>query len=304
MINMRAGTAIDFTRAELERAVAAPFEAQGHEITVACVAPGEIEPELARAMASDIDVLIIGGGDGTVRAAARHLLGTGKALGVLPLGTMNRLAKDLDIPLSLEAAAAFLAAKARPRAIDVATVNGTIFLCNSIMGATLRYSSGRARVRGDPAVKRLPAYFAMFRDILSSRHKLSVVVDNGEERLRVRALSLIVTNNGYDESKGWFRRPHLAGGFLTMYISKHRSGLGLAFALLRALIGRWHGDPEMMKLTGAEFVVSTKKRRKRLANDGELAKFDTPLRYAVLPSALRVLMAAERSPADGEHEVG
>ncbi|WP_072392275.1 diacylglycerol kinase family protein [Hyphomicrobium sp. CS1GBMeth3] len=289
VINLRAGTALGLTQAEIEHTVTEAFSRAGHAVSVFCVLPEEVEAAVARAATSDIDVLVVGGGDGTVRTGARHVMGTDKALGILPLGTMNRMAKDLEIPHSLGAAVAFLS-NAKPSKVDVGTVNGSIFLCNSIMGATLSFSVGRARLRGRPARERLPRYFLILREILSSRRKLSIVVDNGEDRLRIRALSVAVTNNGYDETMSWFRRSRLANGTLTMYVSKHRSGFGLALALGRALIGRWHGDPEMVKLTGSEFAIYSRKRSKWLANDGELLKFDTPLRYAIVPRALKVLM--------------
>jgi diacylglycerol kinase family enzyme len=288
IVNLRAGTALGLSPDAMGEIIRAPFEHQGHRIAVECLQPDAIEAAIARAAASDIDALIIGGGDGTIRTAAKYLLGSEKALGILPLGTMNRLAKDLEIPLTLPEAAAYLAA-ATPSKIDVAKVNDSIFLCNSVMGATLRYSVGRARLRGRPVLERIPKYFSLIRGILSSRRTLSIVVDNGDERLAIRALSVAVTNNGYDESTTWLRRPKLDGGKLTMYVSKHRNGWGMAKALARALIGRWHGDPEMAKLTGTSFVIHSTDRRKRLANDGEISKFDTPLRYEILPRALTVL---------------
>lgn len=291
IVNLRAGTALDLGPAEMRAIVEEAFRAEGHRIVVDCLPPDEIDDAIARAAQSSIDALIVGGGDGTVRTAARHLMGRPIALGILPLGTMNRLAKDLGIPLDLPGAARFLA-HAVPSRIDVASINGSIFLCNSLMGATLRYSVGRARLRGRPVLERLPKYLAVARSVLASRRKLSIAVDHGEERLQIRALSLAVTNNGYDETTPWLRRPRLDGGKLTLYVSKHRSGWGLAKALLRALAGRWHGDPEMAKLTGSEFVIHSRNRRLRLANDGEIAKFATPLRYEIVPRALTVLTAA------------
>jgi diacylglycerol kinase family enzyme len=288
IINLRAGTALDLAPDEIRAMVEHAFTARGHRIVVDCLPPQGIEDALARAAKSSIDALIVGGGDGTVRAAARHLMGGSVALGILPLGTMNRLARDLEIPLRLADAAAFLAA-ATPSRIDVAKVNGEIFLCNSLMGATLHYTVGRARLRGRPAIERLPRYLGLIRSVLSSRRKISVVVDNGEQRLSIRALSVAVTNNSYDETTPWLRRPRLNQGKLTLYVSKHRSGWGLAKAFARALIGRWDGDPAVTKLTGTEFVIHSRKRRARLANDGELAKFDTPLRYEIVPGALTVL---------------
>lgn len=288
VVNLRAGTALGLPPDTIRQVIETAFAAKGHRISVECVPPEDIETSIARASGSDIDALIIGGGDGTIRTAARHLIGKDIALGILPLGTMNRLAKDLEIPLRLEDAASFLAGASRSK-IDVAKVNDSIFLCNSVMGTTLKYSVTRARLRGRPATERLPKYLSIIQGILSSRRKISIVVDNGEERLRIRALSVVVTNNGYDESTTWLRRPKLDGGKLTMYISKHRAGWGMAKAVARALIGRWDGDPEMAKLTGAEFVIHARDSRKRLANDGEISKFETPLRYEIVPRALTVL---------------
>jgi diacylglycerol kinase family enzyme len=288
VVNLRAGTALGLSPEAMREAISAPFVAQGHTTSVDCLPPEQIEDAIEKALSGNIDALIIGGGDGTIRSAARHLMGSNTALGILPLGTMNRLAKDLAIPLTLPQAAEFLST-AQPMHIDVAKVNGSIFLCNSLMGATLRFSVGRARLRGRPATERLPKYFGLIRDILSSRGKISIAVDNGRELLRIRALSVAVTNNGYDESTPWLRRPQLDRGKLTMYVSKHHSGWGLARAVARAMLGRWDGDPEMAKLTGTQFVIYSPSSRKRLANDGEISKFDTPLRYEIVPRALRVL---------------
>jgi diacylglycerol kinase family enzyme len=289
IINGRAGTAMGIDGQSITETLKTVLGEAGYTVDVEHALPETIGAAIKSAAESDIDVLIVGGGDGTIRSAARHLMGTDKALGILPLGTMNRLAKDLGIPLDLPSAAAALA-RARPTQIDVGSVNGEIFLCNSVMGATLRYSFGRAKLRGKPAHERLPRYFALIRDILGSRRKLSIVVDHKEERLRIRAMSLVVANNGYDETPGALRRPNLAGGQLTMYVSKHRSGWGLAKALVRAMLGRWQGDPEMMKLVGREFAIHARRGRKWLANDGELSRFNTPLRYESVPRALTVLV--------------
>lgn len=290
VVNLRAGTALDLAPDEIRATLERAFTARGHRITVDCLPPEAIGEAIARAAKSDIDALIVGGGDGTVRTAARHLMGSGIALGILPLGTLNRLARDLEIPLRPAEAADFLA-HATPSRIDVAKVNGEIFLCNSLMGATLHYTVVRARLRGRPFLDRVPRYFALIRSVLAARRKISVVVDHGEQRISIRALSVAVTNNGYDETTPWLRRSRLDQGKLTLYVSKHRTGWGLAKAFARALVGRWDGDPAIAKHTGTTFVIHAHKRRARLANDGELAKFNTPLHYEIEPGALHVLTA-------------
>nr|MBA2595717.1 acylglycerol kinase family protein [Chloroflexia bacterium] len=61
------------------------------------------------AVAEGYDVVVAAGGDGTVGAVARELLGTQTALGVLPLGSVMNVARMLGIPRDLEEAAAIIA---------------------------------------------------------------------------------------------------------------------------------------------------------------------------------------------------
>jgi len=289
IINTSAGTVFDLTRERIRAAVESAFAERGHRIAVVFAEPADVEGAIQEAVASGVDAIVVGGGDGTVRTAARHLIEQDITLGILPLGTLNRLARDLEIPLRVEDAARFLAA-ASPNKIDVAKVNGSIFLCNSLMGASLHFSVGRARLRGKPASERLPKYLALIGAVLSCRRKISIVVDNGSEQLHIRALSLAVTNNGYDEQTPWLRRSRLDRGKLTLYVSEHRNGWGMVKALARASVGLWHGDPDMSKLTGSQFVIQSKTRRRTLSNDGEVHVFETPLRYEIVPQSLTVLM--------------
>ena len=71
--------------------------------------PGELERILAAAVARGTDLLVAGGGDGTVSTAARMLAHRDTALGLLPLGTTNNFARTAGIPLDLDAAVATLA---------------------------------------------------------------------------------------------------------------------------------------------------------------------------------------------------
>lgn len=103
------------------------LEAASHEVAIAVIAGDELEAALDDALASACDVVMVGGGDGTVSAAAGRLTGSDKALAILPAGTMNLFARGLGIPLRLEdAVAAF--AHGRMRAVDVASANGRPFV--------------------------------------------------------------------------------------------------------------------------------------------------------------------------------
>lgn len=91
---------------------------------------------MIRAHAADVDMVIIGGGDGTLNAAAPGLVDTGLPLAILPLGTANDLARTLGIPLDIKEAAR-LAVTGRVRRIDLGEVNGVLFFNVASIGLSV-----------------------------------------------------------------------------------------------------------------------------------------------------------------------
>jgi diacylglycerol kinase family enzyme len=78
-------------------------------------------------------VFVAAGGDGTINAVAAAIAGSQRALGVLPVGTLNHFAHDLGLPMKLEDAVAVIASGAR-RQVDAGEVNGQLFVNNSSIG--------------------------------------------------------------------------------------------------------------------------------------------------------------------------
>src|SRR5689334_7815847 len=85
------------------------FAAHGHELDARVVDGKSLMAELERA-AGEAEMLLAGGGDGTVSAAAGVAYKYGIPLGVVPAGTMNLFARSLGLPLKLEDALEALAA--------------------------------------------------------------------------------------------------------------------------------------------------------------------------------------------------
>ena len=297
VINRKAGSALGYSAEQLASEAEAAFEDAGHELEVHVVEPGDIEAALDKAVAADPDILVAGGGDGTIRSAASRLLGSTIALGVLPLGTVNRLARDLNIPLEPRAAIRALSSGGC-REIDVAEVNGEIFLCNSMLGLPSEISLERQNLRGRPFWPRVAGYFKLLRTILASRRHLELSIDGDEEKgRRVRVLSLAVSNNVYRKQPSLiFTREALDQGRLGVYIAKPHSGLGFLWVLVRAALGFWTGDDRLDSLSAKKVVIKTRKKRLRLSNDGEVEVLKAPLYYQIHPKALKVFAP----PAEAE----
>jgi diacylglycerol kinase (ATP) len=94
-------------------------------------------PDLIRKYRDHVDCVIVGGGDGSMNAAAAALVETGLPLGVLPMGTANDLARTLNIPVDIEQAFDIIADGIIHR-IDLGCINGRYFFNVANIGLGVR----------------------------------------------------------------------------------------------------------------------------------------------------------------------
>src|SRR5690606_35600402 len=114
------------------------LEGAGHTLAIDVVSGNEVQAHLDKAAARrGVDVVLVGGGDGTISAAAGLLMNRKKALAVLPAGTMNLFARGLGIPLALDAAVEAFAT-GRVIAADMASANGKPFIHQFSVGVHAR----------------------------------------------------------------------------------------------------------------------------------------------------------------------
>lgn len=295
VVNMKAGSVLGRTPGEVETLLREAFASTGADLTVDCVEPDTLQEALRRAIDREPDVLIVGGGDGTIRSAAEKLVETGIALGILPLGTLNRLARDLGLPFEIAAAAQALA-ESTVEEIDVAEVNGRIFLCNSLIGLPITVAEERQRLRGETFSNRVNGYFNLLVKVLASTRRITIDIEEKGDSHRVRALSIAVSNNAYDEQASlMMSRGSLADGELALYLAHHRSGREMVASLLRAMLGLWRHDPSVEEIKAKAITLTWRRPRMRVSNDGELEVLDCPLNYRIRERALKVLMPPERT---------
>ncbi|MER8845175.1 diacylglycerol/lipid kinase family protein [Mesorhizobium australicum] len=268
---------------------------RGIEAEVRLVAGNEISEAASQFVGqkttSGENILVVGGGDGTLSSAAAVLAGTEVALGVLPLGTLNHFAKDLCVPLELDAAMDVIAAR-RPVLVDVAEVNGRVFLNNSSIGLypffvaersaeQKRRGAGKLAAIGPALVRTLRAVSWQF---------VRITADKGEDQ--VLTPCVFVGNNFYDVGD-FGHRESLSSRELCVYVVRRRTWFGLALLPFKIALGLVdpHRDLELLRPSRLEIISN---RRETLVSvDGEATTMKMPLHFQIRPAALKVLSVPE-----------
>ncbi|MFC7738898.1 lipid kinase [Roseomonas sp. GCM10028921] len=167
----------------------------GMTIEVHTCTPGQTAADAIRARAVDgLDCVVLGGGDGTLNAAAAAIRETGLLLGILPMGTANDLARTLGIP-SEPLAAARIIAEGHVKSIVLGEVNGQLYF----NVASLGFSADLARDLGAEAKKKwgkLGYAIAAFR-LLSSAKPFSVWLDHDGTVEHFKTLQVSVGNGRF-----------------------------------------------------------------------------------------------------------
>ncbi|WP_462321060.1 diacylglycerol/lipid kinase family protein [Halochromatium sp.] len=249
------------------------------------------QQRLQAALEIETTQVFVLGGDGTLLAVASQLLGREVPLGIIPLGTANLLARDLDIPLRPETAVEVLTDRPIVKAIDVGSVNGQLFLCASMIGLTTALARTREAVRGRGPFQAVVRFIRKALLLLwrYPYHRLRIQIHG--EHLRVETRALVITNNPIGSAvRPYPHRKRLDSGLLGLY-GVHQGPLWeLPRLALRLLHGDWAQDPRIFQQQARRLRIETRQERELvIMNDGERLRLKTPLQYEIRPLALQVL---------------
>ena len=270
------------------------FSEAGVEATVLKRDPSDMAQVIGSVWAEDErpDAVVVAGGDGTVNAAANAVVGTDVVLGVLPGGTFNHFARDIGLPTDLAEAVAALV-DAVPSDLDVAEVNGRVFVNNSVLGVYPEMVTIRERLQSSRGWGKLRAVPVASLSVLRSfpTHRLDLTAPGNVAKRRVRTPLVFVGNGVFDTSgRGTPTRRSLEGGRLGVSIAMSTSRLGMVRVALRSL-RKGEPDPgDLDSIDLPEVRVASKGSAVKVALDGEVADMRFPLQYRSRPASLRVLV--------------
>jgi len=289
VVIVNAGSGGGNDRALVDR-LAGHFKAAGLHAEIELAHGGdEIITAVGNAVARRPPLIVAGGGDGTVSTVAAALVDTGIIFGVLPLGTLNHFAKDLGIPLELADAVAVLAHGEAGR-VDVGEVNGRIFVNNSSLGLYPDIVHDRERQQKRLRRGKWPAFvWATLSALRRYPFLVVALVVDGKEVLR-RTPFVFIGNNEYRmEGFAIGERSGLDDGLLSLYVAQRPGRWRLLQLALRALTGRLRQARDFDAITATDIVVQSKRKRLRVATDGEVTVMTPPLHYRVRPASLIVM---------------
>jgi len=244
-------------------------------------------------LASQHDVLVAAGGDGTVSTVAAATVRSATTLGVIPTGTLNHFARDAGIPSDLEQAVDVIAA-GHTRRLDVADVNGSIFINNASIGAYPRMVWERNREEQKGRHRVVALILAVVRTWLGLRSVTVRLSVDGVELIR-RTPFVVIGNGEYQvEGVELGKRVSLTDATLALYVAPESGRLDVLTLPVRAFLRRLHEHEKFETLRASSLAMDLSRRRISVALDGEIRVLEPPLRFSVKRAALRAIAPAPR----------
>ena len=229
------------------------------------------------------DRVIAVGGDGTIKFLAGQLINTNMALGILPAGSANGLAKELNIPLQIEQALEVID-KGIEKKIDVIQIdenNISIHLSDMGLNALLiKYFEQQDR-RGMWGYAKV-----MFR-VFRTKRLMRIEADiNGEKILRAAYMIVIANARCYGTGASINPQGEVSDGKFEVVIVRRLK----LFELIKMLVSHMPFKAENIEVLSTEQVTISTRRMNHFQVDGEYMGKKNKIRAKILPSSLTIVL--------------
>nr|WP_315239748.1 diacylglycerol kinase family protein [uncultured Albidiferax sp.] len=301
IINAASGRShADAKRAVIEQALQAAGRTGELRFTRPADLPRVACEAAATALATHSAVVAVGG-DGTINAVAQAAHAAGCAMGVVPLGTFNYFARTHGISTE-PAQAAQMLMQAVPTPVQVGTVNGHVFLVNASLGLYPVLLEDRETYKARFGRSRWVALGAACMTLLRFHRQLRLQIDQGGVVRNVRTPTLFVGNNRLQlEQVGVNLSDHparpLDDGQIAAVMLKPMGTLAMVGLMVRGAMGTLGEADSVDSFAFSRMVVQPRRRKIKVAFDGEITRMRTPLEFRVAAQPLYLLKPAEGSRA-------
>jgi len=243
-----------------------------------------------RALATDLGIIAVAGGDGTISGVTSVMVGQDRPLGVIPQGTFNYFARSMHIPDDMDGAVDVIAHGQR-RPVHVATINDQPFLNNASIGAYPAILKTREGIYRRWGRSRIAAYWSVLKALVtfSTTLKLTITVDGVAQKLNTPLVFAV--NNAFQlDQMGLDGQDCIGRGEMVLLVAPdtYRWGLLWHAIALAAGFARVRADYEM--LSGREIVITSKRKKRSVARDGEISIMRGPYRLQRSAAPLEIFV--------------
>ncbi|HUP47025.1 MAG TPA: diacylglycerol kinase family protein [Thermoanaerobaculia bacterium] len=247
----------------------------------------DVRSVLRTALDAGLRNFVVAGGDGTIHNLAQTLVGTDGILGIVPIGTVNHMARDLQIPADWHTALE-IAVHGEIRQIDTGRVNEIHFLNSVIVGIYPTIAEYRERFRSTHSKWR--AYLRALRPAVRQFRHISLVIEMRDRVETIRTQLFVVAVNSYNLTQAGLvaLKNSLDDGRLTIYTFGFMSRwqfVRAAAKFFRGKVEQVDGfrrvRTEVLRIDAASPVI-------RVAVDGEVRSLAPPLQISAVPASLLV----------------
>ncbi len=241
-----------------------------------------------RRLGDGFDLVVAAGGDGTVSAVSDGLVGSSVPLGIIPGGTGNLIAQELNIPDDPEAAVALIAGGGHRRKIDAMRIGERAYILNASVGISAAIVSGTTR-RSKGRFGRIAYFGTALLKMLSSRPRYLVVVVDGTAH-PFRALDVAIMNGGLLGRLYYPRGPQIGidDGHLGVWILSMKTTWDYPRYMLGVATGAVD-NPDAHFIRAGKSVNIRSHIPLPVQADGDIIG-TTPVNLYVLPGAITVLV--------------
>ncbi len=264
--------------------------ASGHDCVLHKLQGDQPLTQVARQAAeSGFDLVAAAGGDGTVAAVASALVGTKTRLGIIPLGTSNVLARDLDIPLNTADALRLLLESPAVLRVDAMKVGDQYLFTQLGVGINALAIQG-ATAENKRRFGRFAYMWAGAVQLLGFNPKRFTISIDGRV-VRTRALQVMIINSSAVGTLGiqWGSEVRSDDGEIEVCLMRGRSVwdyAGMWWSLAR---GKARHDPRISYRKAKALIEIASRPPLPVQGDGEILG-DTPLRVEVIPGAVEIVV--------------
>ncbi|GAB3370112.1 hypothetical protein NCG89_09310 [Spongiibacter taiwanensis] len=268
---------------------AQPFEFIDSESTLAATAARAVSQARERG-----GIVVAAGGDGTLNTVAQAVLGSDIVMGIIPGGTFNYFARSLGIPESpADAALALATAEVKP--VQLGLVNQRVFLVNASLGLYPKLLEDREAYKQRYGRSRTVALLSALVTLSQAHRRLHISLQRDGVSTQMHSVSVLINNNPLQlHQVGVDGADAIGDGKLVAIAARPRGRLSLYGLLLRGLISRL-GEADQIESFPLRRMTVMLGRRKRVkvATDGEIQWLTTPLHFAVAEQKLSVLIPSK-----------